>query len=127
MQGTIAIINRAAITVGVELYDTAGVLANGDTNEGRIGLAITLSKAVSIAILDLTCIRVASKVRLALELSGRAPAVTLDGEFTAVTSVVAGRVVIREALVVDSFTGIVDNCEATVVTVCVAARWAGDG
>lgn len=127
MQRAVAIVFGATVTVGIELNDTAGVLADGDTNECCIGLAITLSKAVSITILNLTGVRVTPKVSLALEFAGRAPAVALDGEFAAVAGVVARGMVIREALVVDSVTGVVDNCKTTVVAVGVTARWTGDG
>lgn len=126
MEGTVAIINGAAIAVGIEFNDTAGILTNGDADECRIGLALTSSKTVAITVLDFTGVRVTSKVGLALEFAGGAPAIAFDSELAAVASVVTGGVVIREALVVDRIAGIVDDCKAAVVTVGVSARWTGD-
>lgn len=113
--------------IGLELDHTAGVLSDRDTNEGSVGLSISRAKLVTVTVLHGTAVRVATEVGLAVELARSAPAVTLDGKGATITGVVAGRVVIREALVVNGIAVIVDNGESRVVAVCVAAGWARDG
>jgi hypothetical protein len=117
---TVAIINRAAITVRFEFDNTASVLADRNADESGILLSLTGTKAIAIAVLYLTGVGVASEVSLALELARGAPAVTLDGEFTAVAGVVARGVVVGEALIIDGLTSVVDDSKARVVTICVA-------
>lgn len=124
---TVAVIHRAAVTVGVKLNDTAGVLADGDTDEGGVGLALTTAEDVAIRILDLARLRVASEVGLAVEGAWGGPAVTLDGELAAVAGVVAGRVVVGGTVVVDGIAAVVDDGETAVVAVGVATSRAGDG
>jgi hypothetical protein len=127
MKRPVTIINRAAIAIGIKLHDTASILTNSNTNKISIRLSLSSAKAVSIAILDLTGIRVTTEVRLALELAGGTPTVTLDSKLTTVTRVVARRVIIREALIVDSFARVVDDSEARVMAVLISARGSGDG
>lgn len=129
MKRAVAVI-LGATTVGVirlELDHTAGVLSDRYTNEGSVGLSFSRAKFVTVTILYSTAVRVATEVGLAVELARCAPAVTLDGKGATITGVVARRVVIGEALVVNSITVIVDNGESRVVAVCVAAGWARDG
>jgi len=123
----VAVINRAAVTVGVKLNDTAGVLADRDDDEGGICLALASSEAVSIGVLDLASLRVASEVGLALEGAWAGPAVTLDGELAAVAGVVAGGVVVGGTVIVDGIAVVVDDSETAVVAVGVAASRAGNG
>lgn len=123
----VAVIHRAAVTVGVKLNDTAGVLADRDTDEGSVGLALTTAEDVAISILDLARLRVASEVSLAVEGAWGGPAVTLDSELAAVTGVVAGRVVVRGTVIVDGIAVVVDDGETAVVAVGVTASRAGDG
>lgn len=123
----VSIINRAAVTVGVKLNDTARVLTDRDADKGGIGLALASSEAVAIAVLDLASLRVASEVGLALEGAWGGPAVTLDGELAAVAGVVAGGVVVGGTVVVDGIAAVVDDGETAVVAVGVAASRAGNG
>lgn len=123
----VAVVNRAAVAVGLKLNDTAGVLTDRDADEGGVGLALASSEAVAIGVLDLASVRVASEVGLALEGAWAGPAVTLDGELAAVAGVVAGGVVVGGAVVVDGIAVVVDDGKTGVVAVGVAASRAGNG
>lgn len=127
VKGTVAVINRAAVAVGIEFDDTASILTDSDTDEGGVLLSLSSAKAVAITVFDFAGFRVASEVSLALELAWGTPAVTLNGKLATVTSVVARCMVIGEAMVVDSFTRIVDDGEARVMAVRIATRRPGDG
>lgn len=124
---TVAVINRASVAVRVELNGTASIRANGDPNESCIRLSIASAEAVAVTILDLTALRLAGKVGQAVERAWSVPAVALNGEGTTVAGVVARRVVVWVGLVVDGFARVVDDGEAGVAAVCVAACGTGDG
>lgn len=126
MKGAVAVIHGAAVAVGVEFNNTASILPNRDANIGCIRLSFPRAEAVAVAVLDLTGVRVAREISLALELSRGAPAVTLNGELAAIAGIVAGRMVVRIALVIDSLPCIIDNCEAAVMAILVATIGSGD-
>lgn len=126
VKGTVAIINRAAITVRIKFNHTAGVLTNSDTNESRIRLSLGATKTVAITVLDLTGVRVAGEVCLALKLAWGRPAISLDGELAAVAGVVTGGVVVGIGLVINSFTGLIQDSKACVVAIGITAGGTGD-
>lgn len=126
MKGAVAVINRAAVAVGIEFDDTASVLTDRDTNKGRIRLSLASSQAVAVAVFDLAGLRVAREVGQALEFARGTPAVTLNGKLAAAVGVVARRMVVGEGLVVDSFARIIDDSESRVMAVRIAAGRSGD-
>lgn len=125
-QVVVLILGAILIVIGIELNNTRRVLRNSDTNEGRVSLALSSTKTVSILVLDLAWFGVTSERGLAAELALFGPAISAESELASIAGVVARRVVGRVCLAVDGSAVVLEDGEAGTVTALASAAWSGD-
>lgn len=61
VKSALAVIDRAAVAVRVELNHTASICADCDTDEIRIRLSFTAAEAVAVGVHNVAALRIASE------------------------------------------------------------------